>query len=182
MNGIMKTKLWINLLIIGLTSASCEGPMGPQGPQGEKGAANVIYSEWLDIEWNGANEPDYKRMDIIEPVITEEFMSKGTVLMYLQVVRSESDRLVHALPFTTSTNLTFGFFMRPEGFTSSLPGTFPHDAGLSFYIQYGGSGLASYSSYTQVRYILIPDGKPAKVSSGFWNDYEAVTKYFHISG
>lgn len=138
-------------------------PINLQGPKGDKGTANVIYSKWLDIEWTGADEADYKRMDIIEPAITEEFLKKGTVLMYLHIMRSESDRSVHALPFATSAGLTLAFFMRPEGFTSPLPGTFPHEAGLSFYVQYGGSGLVSYNSFVQVRYILIPDGIPAKV-------------------
>lgn len=170
---------------------ACEGPAGPQGeegpqgeqgpegPQGEQGTANVIYSEWIEVEWNGADEDDYKRMDIIEPMISEEFMRSGTVIMYLLVTGGNAP-VVFALPFSTATGQTLAFFMRPDGFSASLPGTFPEESGLSFYIQRDG-GVAS-GGLDEIRYILIPDGIPAKMSAGFWKDYEAVTEYFGIPG
>lgn len=190
MKNIQVKYIFCFILAIALAGfVSCKGPTGPQGeqglqgeqgqqgPQGEEGTANVIYSEWLDIEWNGADDDDYKRMDIVEPMITEEFMNRGTVLMYLYISGGNS-ALVFALPLTTATGQTLAFFMRPEGFSVGLPGTFPEEAGLSFYTEREG-GLAT-GGLNMIRYVLIPEGVPAKMSAGFWEDYEAVTKYFGI--
>lgn len=175
-------------LVLSITFIACEGPAGPQGeqglqgeegaqgPQGEEGTANVIYSEWLEVEWNGADEDDYKRMDIVEPMITDRFMSTGTVLMYLHVSGTDGSA-VFALPLTDEGQ-TYAFFMRPADFSAPLPGTFPEEPGLSFYIQENG-GVAT-GGLSGIRYVLIPDGVPAKISSGFWNDYEAVAEYFGI--
>src|SRR5215217_3270814 len=31
------------------------GPQGPAGPQGDPGTANVIYSDWLDVTFEGSD-------------------------------------------------------------------------------------------------------------------------------
>ncbi len=61
-------------MVLALTSCNTEGPTGPQGtpgpqgPQGtpgedgEDGTANVIYSEWMDLDWNLSDDPGYKAM------------------------------------------------------------------------------------------------------------------------
>jgi hypothetical protein len=148
------------------------GPQGPEGEQGEPGTANVMYSEWLDVEWNGADESAYKRMDIVEPLITEEFMETGTVLMYLNL-SGGSQGIVFALPFSTDSGQAFTFFMRPEGFTAPLPGTFPEDAGLSFYIEREG-GVAS-GGIGPIRYVLIPGGTDLSSISGTSTAYSKMT-------
>src|SRR5699024_8240578 len=66
------------------------GPQGEQGPQGEEGTDNVIYSDWIDIEWD-KDEPVIKVMAFDEPrVLENDFQNKGTILMYLKQVDGEN--------------------------------------------------------------------------------------------
>lgn len=177
------------IFIIALAAGfvACDGPAGPrgeQGPQGDKGengdpgTANVFYSEWLDIEWD-LDEDDRKRMDIIEPRITEKFMSRGTTLMYLKIIDAGGVS-VHLLPYLNSNDQRHNYYMRTEGFYNNLsPDAFPDEAGLTFYIL-KDEGVIYEGFLEEIRYILIPGGLPAKIPAAFWDNYETVAKYYGI--
>src|SRR3546814_16208510 len=77
-------KLLLSALFLATLLLSCEkeGPPGPagaageQGPRGETGAtgpkgakgdpgtANVIYSDWIPVDWNVLDGNTVKRMDV----------------------------------------------------------------------------------------------------------------------
>lgn len=176
---------FIIALMVAISACNTEGPTGPQGtpgPQGEQGlqgppgedgedgTANVIYSEWIAINWN-LNDGTYtKEMLINEPMITEEFINTGTLLMF---ARNSTIAFNHAipLPYLTASILRFyalnghetvsdGIVVISESVDSSTP-------------------TNEYSN-TEIRYVLIPGGVPAKMPAGFFEDYDAVKEYYGI--
>lgn len=170
-------------LITGLTSLSCEGPEGPtgaqgpqgsegpqglQGPQGEEGTANVIYSPWMDIEWD-EDESNSKIMFIAELLITEEFVETGTVLMF---IKSSGGNLVYPLPFVNGSD----FLYYALGYE---PGII---VGLVFSVEsMNGSTVNSYPD-NQIRYVLIPDGIENTAGKQIdFNNYDQVAKWYGIT-
>lgn len=161
---------------------SCEGPAGPEGPQGqqgpqgeqglqgpmgEEGTANVIYSDWLDIDWDqdGTNS---KAMFITEPLITDELIENGTILMF---IRSQLGNVVFPLPYINSGDyLYFAVGNEPGVLVGIL---FAADS-------MDGSSVGSYSE-NQIRYILIPGGVQNKVAKTIdFKNYNQVAKIFNI--
>lgn len=165
----MKTtiaKLATIVMIITLTACSDgdPGPAGPQGqqgivgekgdpgPEGEKGdpgTANVIYSEWMDIEWNGINDPNYKTMRIQEPMITSEFLEKGGVLLFFLKAIDAEKTLVIPCPYQANNIYLFSAAQVLSG-----EGT----AGLIANSLDGSSFSEDLFAGLQVRYVLIPGG------------------------
>lgn len=167
--------VFITILAIGLASVACEGPSGPdgpqgpqgkqgpegpQGPRGEEGTANVIYSEWFDVDWNGVNTDTQKTMNIDIPEITEDFLDNGVVLVYAGEPNSYA-----ALPMAFN-NYAVYYFTRVGR--------------VRLHVRPLSEGTLQVEWIEQVRYVLIPGGLPAKMPAGFWKDYEAVAEYFGI--
>jgi len=157
------TQLLTLLLII--TLASCSdgdpGPAGPQGqpgatgapgPEGEKGdpgTANVIYSEWLDLEFNGVNETNYRTMRINEPMITSEFLEKGGVSLFFLRAAEGDVALVVPIPYQQGAVNLFSVTQTVSGVNS---------LGLVATTQDGSDFSEDLFAGVQVRYILIPGG------------------------
>ncbi|QEC54108.1 collagen-like protein [Anseongella ginsenosidimutans] len=55
-----------------------KGDPGPQGLKGEKGTANVIYSDWMDIE-RDLDTQLKNEMYVTVPQLTREFLNVGVV-------------------------------------------------------------------------------------------------------
>jgi hypothetical protein len=73
------------------------GPQGPQGPQGPPGTANVMYSEWFDIEPHPAFSSSTSwLMPIDEPLITNEFLQDGGLVMMF--IKIEIQNLIQVFP------------------------------------------------------------------------------------
>lgn len=176
------TKFFILLMIITLAACSKEGDPGPKGdagpagvpgPQGGKGdpgTANVIYSAWMPIDWNGFNESNYKTMKIEEPMITSEFIENGGVAMFFLRATSDDVTLVVSTPYQAGEVLVFGATQIQSG-----EGTL----GLVASTADGSSFSEEMFEGLEVRYILIPGGTltPAgKVSY----DYESLKKTYQI--
>lgn len=141
-----------------------QGPEGPQGPQGETGTANVIYSEWMDIEWNLIDTESVKSLRIEEENLTEEFRGSGVVVAYAMNT-SES---IFQLPMISSmAEWRFYHWFRGEFITFELE-------------SFDFSPVPEEIGNWQIRYILIPGGVPAKMSKDFFEDYNAVKEYFGI--
>lgn len=157
------TKILTLLLIV--TIAACSdgdpGPAGPQGqpgtagapgPAGEKGdpgTANVIYSEWLDLEFNGVNESNYKTMRIPEPMVTTEFLEKGGVALFFLRVEQGDVALVVSIPYEQGGVKLFNVTQTTSG---------EHALGLIAMTEDGSDFSADIYDGVQVRYILIPGG------------------------
>ncbi len=162
----MKTKITklLTLLII-ITLAACSdgdpGPAGPQGqpgttgapgPEGKKGdpgTANVIYSEWLDLEWNGVNETNYRTMRIPEPMITSEFLDKGGISLFFIRVSDGDVTVVVPVPYHVGKVDLFSAAQIVSGVST---------VGLVAVTQDGSPFSEDIFAGVKVRYVLIPGG------------------------
>lgn len=144
-------------------TAGCDGPVGPAG------TANVIYSDWMDIEWNEMDTPTFKIMDIPEPMITDDFASTGTALVYIQ----GANGLTYNTSFSVD-NISVFHVMYPP---SSVIGIHAHST--------NGASI-DVSNFLRVRYVLIPGGVPVGglqaglQTESILDDYEAIKAHFSI--
>lgn len=177
------------MIVFAIAITACEGPegptgpqgasgpqgeQGPEGPQGEEGTANVIYSDWIAADWNITNEEHVKEMSIEEDRVADDFMSTGTLLVYIR----EDPRLVITLPYL-SFPLSIQSFFVDEGESGT-----EFEGILIQAVQNDGTGspppLPAWVSDIEIRYVMIPDGVPAKLPPGFFEDYQKVTEYYGI--
>ncbi|NBC03451.1 MAG: hypothetical protein GVY20_07065 [Bacteroidetes bacterium] len=170
------------LLFIGLTGISCEGPegpmgpqgeQGPEGPQGEEGTANVIYSDWMPPNWNYRDDEDDKVMYIEESRVTGDFMNTGTLLVYF---RSPASGFVQLLPYANYT-----ISIRPFIIDREINGI-EYEGIMIQAEQRDGTinppPLPAWVENIQIRYVMVPDGIPAKMPPGFFEDYTNAKEYF----
>lgn len=148
-----------------------QGPQGEQGLQGEPGTANVIYSEWMAINWNISDGTFTKQMLINEPMITEEFVNTGTLLMFARNPALDVNIAI-ALPFLQGND--YLYFYALNGHETINDGIVFNAESVDF------STPVNEFSNTEIRYVLIPGGMPAKMSDKFFEDYNAVRDYFRI--
>lgn len=197
-SGVAQGKLYtspglasLKLLLTALTlfTAACDGPVGPQGdtgpqgeqgergprgprgPAGEDGNANVMYSEWMPIDWNVLDANTVKRMDIAIPQITEEFLENGGVVL-LFVKSSDS-----AFPVPMSRD-NYSLYFLASGGSNEVRFIAQRLTGLT--------GDINVTWIQDVRYVLIPDGVPVSgLQAGLkaeldLSDYEAVAAFYGI--
>ena len=182
---------YLTVLTVTLTlgTLSCEGPEGPQGPQGpqgeqgeqgpqgETGNANVIYSDWMDANWNYIDEPDRKVMRIIIDQIDYSDLRDNTLMMVY--IQNFGDSSIYPLPGSGRWDhdeilysYRFGDNQDPE-------------EGLLISVQsLDGSELREieYSAEdgTRFRYVLVPGNIQSKMPDGFFDDYSSVIDYFNL--
>lgn len=148
-----------------------QGEQGPQGPAGEDGTANVFYSNWIAIDWNVSDGTNIKQMLISESRITEEFTNRGTLLMFARNATLDINNAI-ALPFLQGNDYLYFY---------ALNGHDTLNDGIVFVAEsVDYSTPVSEFSNTEIRYVLIPDGTPAKMSDTFFENYGAVREYFGI--
>lgn len=151
-----------------------QGEQGPEGPQGEEGTANVIYSEWIPANWNIQDEADRKAMYIEESQVTGDFLNTGTLLVYFRTNTSA----VSALPYANYTiSITFTI-ADVESNGTEYKGIFIEAEQRDGTIT--PPPLPGWISDIEIRYVLIPDGVPAKMPPGFFEDYQKVCEYYGI--
>ncbi len=200
----MKLKLFsipsVLLLSIVLFIASCAkdgatGPAGPAGPQGSQGipgpagangttgatgatgTANVMYSPWLNVKYQGSDTTGWFA-GIDAPKLVDSIINQGDIKVYFNAGSDSADnQLVFTLPITDI--LVTGAIINPYFQSQIINLVSTADA--------SSDSLNGYH-YFQYRYILIPGsvktGKP--VTSGGtntsidWNDYKQVKKYLNL--
>lgn len=169
---------------------ACEGPTGPQGLQGlqgetgtqgpqgsagQDGNANIMYSDWMDIEWSSESN-SFKQMGIDETRITRRFISEGgIILMFMKmeapVQGGGSADVIIPLPYLAN-NWFFGFYViRGDGF-----------GGLNFHISSIDNTPIPDNLWVdrQIRYVLIPGSVDLNAKLPDINDLEAVVEYFGL--
>lgn len=123
-----------------------DGTNGEQGDQGDTGTANVIYSDWIDSEFDANITDPAAGIDLEAPGLTQEIIDQGTILVYGRNIVLPSNE-IFPLPQIIS-NDNHGFRVdSPENIRltiSSLDGS-----------AVGSRVIEDY------RYILIPGGNPA---------------------
>lgn len=174
---ILSTALIISIGCEGPTGdtgpAGAQGPqgeVGPEGPQGPEGTANVIYSEWITLSDLEAPSDTtvlsrtYRKWEIPASGLTQEIIDQGTILVYFTL-----EGVVLPLPSTfggaNPIYVTFAPFQ---------PGT------LSILAQNLDNTVSGLNSAIQFRYILIPDGTPAKQKQPDFTNYHETMDFYGI--
>lgn len=150
------------------------GPQGPQGPQGPPGSANVVYSDWIDVEYDPATNQNTGDTvawvaEIPANAITQDILTTGVVKVYLNAGTAD-DPVVFALPITDYYALT-GVDNINLYFTTGL---------INLYATQDASTFTDQGDKVwQYRYVVIPGGQEAR-SAIDWNDYNSVKKYLNL--
>lgn len=197
--------LAITVIIAGCSKDGDAGPAGPAGPPGPAGpaggaglpgtpgapgapgTANVIYSAWLDVEFEAdtfraaGNVLDTAGFfaEIVAAKLVDSILQKGEIRVYLNA-NTPATPFVVPLPFTdlyTSLGvLTINPFF-------SLNSIFMYsDADASTFTIPAGPNAGQKA--WQYRYILIPGGTAGRSASGGkkvdWNNYKEVQQYLGL--
>ncbi len=200
----MKTRRLVNAMLslaiaVFLGSCSAEdgetGPAGPQGPQGEQGpqgadgaqgeqgeqgetgTANVIYSDWIDSEFDTNITDPAAGINLDAPDLTQEIINQGTVLVYGRNVALPTSEIFPLPQIISNDN---------HGFRVSDPGS------IRLTIVSLDGGAVGSRIIEDYRYIIIPGGQPANPGGGGGitsktesldfskMTYEEVIAYFNI--
>ena len=159
------------------------GPKSSSGwetPISLKGTANVLYSSWVDISWDGGGA--YSRyMRISESRVTEEFLNSGAIQMYMKSSGS-SGFSITPLSFTDGDHELYfsaGVSTDPQNLFNGIILQLDHTSGQPL-----EQSAIDYFADQQVRYVLIPGGvslsKESKNIPIDLDDYEQVKEYYGI--
>nr|WP_298995934.1 hypothetical protein [uncultured Allomuricauda sp.] len=133
--------------------AGADGANGQDGEQGETGTANVIYSDWIDSEFDDNVILTAAGFDIDVPELTQEIINQGVVLVFgRNIPGGFSSPDVMQLPFISNSNFYSSRIEDVETLritVASLDGT---AVGIPFFENY--------------RYVIIPGGVPAEDDGG----------------
>ncbi|NAY92174.1 hypothetical protein GTQ34_09600 [Muricauda sp. JGD-17] len=159
-----------------------QGPQGEQGPvgadgqdgtDGQDGNANVIYSDWIDADWNSINLPRLKEMNIPVPELDDiELRNKTVVQVYLGQSGTNG---VYAMPGTgrwsnTWYSYSFGHgTVTLNGIAIVLESTNGVDLTEDQYLGSRGN---------EFRYVLIPES--AQSGKLDYSNYEAVKSFYNL--
>ena len=121
-----------------------DGADGAQGEQGETGTANVIFSDWIDSEFETNIASSAAGIDLEAESLTQEIIDQGTVLVYGRNIVLPSNE-IFPLPQIIS-NDNHGFRISEVG---SIRLTIVSLSG-------GAIGSRIFEDY---RYVLIPGGQ-----------------------
>ncbi|MEM9077828.1 MAG: hypothetical protein AAGC43_12345 [Bacteroidota bacterium] len=164
MHGITILFLGISFLISCSAEDGETGPAGPQGPQGEQGAqgpqgeqgepgtANVIYSGWIDSEFDNNIISISASFSIDAPLMTDEIINEGVILVFGRSnpapVTNDTD--VYQLPIVFGAALQQSHYFRAE------------EAGqLDIVVVANEEGEpVGTPFFGEYRYVLIPGGTP----------------------
>lgn len=151
-------------------ATGAKGATGPKGDKGDPGTANVIYSDWIDIEWDLDTQLK-NEMYLAVPQITREFLNGGVVLLYLKLYIQPYDMdVVYLLP---NEGTRFAVYANhPSGYSIIFTQPTPNPNILYRDLEKGYS----------IRYVLIPGGVNASsaLKNSDINDFHAVAAVLNI--
>jgi len=150
-----------------------DGQDGTDGTDGEDGNANVIYSEWLDANWNITDNATNKRMQIsIAEISNTELRNKTLIYMYLRQFGTSS---IYTMPSSgrwsnTWYSFTFGNNGADlDGILVALETTDGSDLTEFQYTAFRGN---------RFRYVLVPqESQTGKLD---YSNYEAVKAFYNL--
>ncbi|WP_299259315.1 collagen-like protein [uncultured Aquimarina sp.] len=171
----------IMLIMISLLIFSCsdgeDGAVGPaglngvdgtDGTDGETGTANVIYSDWIDSEFEEDITDGFDSFSISAPELTQELIESGTLLVYGRI----DNGTVYQLPLVLYGFINESYFVRiiePGAFSLGVEGVASNNIGAPFFNDV-------------FRYIIIPGGLAAGKSTVDYQNmsYEEIVEHFNI--
>ena len=182
--------LFFTITVI-MTACSKEGPAGPAGPAGPQGTtgntgatgatgatgtANVIYSSWTDLTFQGTDTTAWVAQ-MQAPKLVDSILNRGAIKVYFNYGSdSTNSDVVFPLPMDGNLGIIAEVYYQP-GLINIIANT-----DLSSFTDNG-------NHYFQFRYVLIPGGITAlpvsangtKGSGINWNDYKQVKQYLGLS-
>jgi hypothetical protein len=147
-------------------AAGPKGDNGPKGDQGAPGAANVIYSEWLDVEYGVDSSAGIYFVDIDADKITADVLNTGFVRVYINFGTPAAPAVV-SVPYAEESGVYIKDYLL-EGIIELVS-----NADASTVADNNGA------KRRQVRYVIIPGGTAARTAKSAidWNDYAKVKAY-----
>jgi hypothetical protein len=150
------------------------GPAGPQGPKGDAGTANVIYSDWLDVDFLPDTVHNGSAIDTIgfyanisASKLDMDMLTKGEMKVYVNL-NSAADPAINVLPYFdvyTNISITPTFLLQTINLYSNIdPGTVTENG----------------TKYLQYRYVFIPGGTKAARKMVDLNNYNEVKKFYGL--
>ncbi len=124
-----------------------QGDQGPQGEQGDPGTANVIYSDWIDSEFDANIIATGSSFDIDAPDMTQEIIDSGVIMVFGRNIPVIGTPDVFQLPHVSNDNRYFFSAEDAEQLRITVSSTEGASVGTTFFEDY--------------RYVLIPGGQPA---------------------
>lgn len=152
-----------------------DGEQGPQGPKGDKGAANVIYSPWMEPNWNLIDGDQQKRMEINAPELTFNMWDTGFIYMYWKT----NNGTTFPLPYVS---------INAAG-TPIISRTFLIRGGAKLWVEIhkytSALTVNEYSGgvYNRVRYVMVPGEILAggrEASPVDFNNYDEVKAHYNL--
>ena len=148
-----------------------------------KGTANVMYSSWIDADWNLVDDPRSKTMKIsANQLSNNDLRNKAILLMYLKQFGTSS---IYPMPSSGRWSNTF------YSYTFGNNGVDLQQAILVNLVSTNGVDLTEFQHEgfrgNDFRYVIIPGGVPitGRIGNGGsykidHNDYEMVKRYYGI--
>lgn len=153
-------------------AAGAAGAPGAAGTQGNPGTANVIYSAWLDVTYQGSDSTGWVA-EIPAPQLVDSILNSGTIKVYLNA-GSDSANSQFVVPLPIYDIFVVGAIVNTYFSNQSI--TLASTGDLGTVIDNG-------NKYQQYRYVLIPGGTAAgrnPKGSINWNNYAEVKKYLGL--
>ena len=159
-------------IFLSTTNTGCK--KGDDGAKGDTGTANVMFSPWLDVDYdptlNNAGDTVIWFGTIPAPKLTKAILDSGVVKVYINI-GSSADPLIFPLPITDLYALT----------NISQLGMYFTVGNIELYCDIDAGTVTSGGvKQGQYRYVIIPGGVPTGRSAVNWNDYKAVQKLYNI--
>lgn len=170
LNTTFSTLKYTTLALLVAFSVSCSPEDGEDGAPGKDGNANVIASDWFQIQFDHINTAnDYAYMAINIPNY-QEFVDNGGVAMVYLRQNLNGESIIHPLPYEDM--LSFALANVPsEGVENSLV------------IFANGSDISDLETLTYInfKYVLIPGGVEAKNTIDYSKmSYEELITHFEL--
>jgi hypothetical protein len=167
-------------VVLGVTSCGKDGDAGPagtagangpkgdkgdKGDQGDPGAADVIYSEWLDADYAADTAGGVYFVDIDAPKVTADVLNTGFVRVYMNLGTPAAPAVV-SVPYSEDGGIYIKDYLL-EGIIELVSNVDPSTV-----------ADANGAKRFQVRYVIVPGGTAARTAKSIdWSDYTKVKAY-----
>lgn len=135
-----------------------DGAQGEQGEQGETGTANVIYSDWIPVDYllDGALESNLQGLG----TFTASELNRDTdvVLVYGQRDTDSAADGVYALPYILASQNEYYSFILADASSSTTS--------LRATVNTLDGGTNLFNFFQQYRYVIIPGGQSESGNTG----------------
>jgi hypothetical protein len=167
------------LLIAIVLFTSCSPEDGKDGEQGPAGTANVMYSDWMNQNWNSSNEANTKTMSVEEPRANNDFFNNGGIILgYFKAWGNTIYPLAYADNSNRNLRKMYAVHFETQGSVRFIIES--TDGTALTNVEVNGS-TSDYNP--QFKYVLIPGG--VNISSRQAMDYtkmsyQQICKHFNI--